>query len=543
MKRYIILICVLLCALFCAGCAGGCNSCKTTITPPSIETDATEPKETEPPEEPNYIGIGLQEPKYIDLPDHQSLSADQAFDALLRHAMTTNEYRPDANKYYQFARFNQNVLILLSRVDSLICMYDEKTRDVMLYPQQFPQIRDLHTNGTFELRERPAPSEPELYSLYLIPDIANLNRKICLWSIQSDGVRSTYFIYEKTVNGYEQKEVSQTEFLEYNKQYSAPLVDWCDLNASNVKRVIACDSPIESLYPADFSDYDSTLETMRGIAELCRQGYLQRYNLGLSEKLIYNTYKKAFNTIFDVKDAESSETLGALIELCISQMPSYTKVHDIKDLFAYCLKDLNGDGTDELLLMRDNSFLSIDANVELYPYPVIKTDELPEGETVGGADAPETVKKSYQKYTVFAVFGMYDGKAVLLGSYPEGAWIDADGNIIYQGKVERVGAEGRLETVEEFGVYKLSTLIGELQYFKTVDGKRVHITREEYTEIAKKYAMPDDQEGYSTEILRILPKLIVEKSYTLNPKANGDVTVNTQPLPLPLPDNNIIIPE
>ena len=103
MKRYIILICVLLCALFCAGCAGGCNSCKTTITPPSIETDATEPKETEPPEEPNYIGIGLQEPKYIDLPDHQSLSADQAFDALLRHAMTTNEYRPDANKYYQFA--------------------------------------------------------------------------------------------------------------------------------------------------------------------------------------------------------------------------------------------------------------------------------------------------------------------------------------------------------------------------------------------------------------------------------------------------------
>ena len=122
MKRYIILICVLLCALFCAGCAGGCNSCKTTISPPSIETDATEPPATEPLEEPKYVGIGLQEPKYIDLPDHQSLSADQAFDALLRHAMTTNEYRPEANKYYQFARFNQNVLILLSRVDSLICV-------------------------------------------------------------------------------------------------------------------------------------------------------------------------------------------------------------------------------------------------------------------------------------------------------------------------------------------------------------------------------------------------------------------------------------
>jgi hypothetical protein len=137
---------------------------------------------------------------------------------------------------------------------------------------------------------------------------------------------------------------------------------------------------------------------------------------------------------------------------------------------------------------------------------------------------------------------MHDGKAVLLGSYPEGAWIDADGNIIYQSKVERVGAEGRLETVEEFGVYPVSSMLGNPQYFKTVDGKRVHITREEYTEIAKKYAIPDDQEGYSTEILRILPKLIVEKSYTLNPKANGDVII-INPLPLPLPDNNIIIPE
>ena len=91
MKRYMILIFALLCALLLAGCAGGCNSC-SSVTPPTIETVPPETNATEPTEEPDYIGIGLQEPKYIDLPDHQSLSADQAFDALLRHAMTTNEY-------------------------------------------------------------------------------------------------------------------------------------------------------------------------------------------------------------------------------------------------------------------------------------------------------------------------------------------------------------------------------------------------------------------------------------------------------------------
>ena len=65
MKRYMILIFALLCALLLAGCAGGCNSC-SSVTPPTIETVPPETNATEPTEEPDYIGIGLQEPKYIE---------------------------------------------------------------------------------------------------------------------------------------------------------------------------------------------------------------------------------------------------------------------------------------------------------------------------------------------------------------------------------------------------------------------------------------------------------------------------------------------
>ena len=538
MKRYVILIFVLLCTLLLAGCAGGCSSCRTSIvTPPTIETDPPETDATEPHEEPAYVGIGLQEPKYIDLAAPQTPSADQAFDALLYNVMASNEYRADANKYYQFTRFNENILILLSRVDSMICVYDEKTHDVTLYPQQFPQIRDLHTNGTFELREKIDSELPDVYSLYLFPDISDLSRRVCLWSILSNGERSVYVVYEKSEIGYEQKELTQAEFLEYSKQYNAPYVDWCDLNASNIKRVIGCASPIEQLYPADFEDYESALLTMRGVSELCRQGYLLKYTLGLGTLQIQNKYADHYENLFKISDESARETLGELIGLCISSLPNYNKEHDIKTLLAYCLKDLNGDGKDELLLMRENTFSAFNTNFD----SIVKTEVVPDSDTVGGADAPESVTTSYQKYVVFAVMGEVDGRVELLGSYPEGAWIDSDGQIIYQNKIERVTEDGRLETVEHFGVQLSSTSMLQITYFRTENGKRIEISLEEYNELNRKYAIPTDQQGYSTEVLRILPKLITEESYTLNPKLNGDISV--KPLPLPLPENNIIIPE
>ncbi|MBQ7376365.1 MAG: hypothetical protein IJW52_05740 [Clostridia bacterium] len=537
MKRYIILIFALICVLLLAGCAGGCNSCRSsTFTPPTIETDPPKTNVTEPPEEPAYVGIGLQEPKYIELAAPQTPSADQAFDALLYNVMASNEYRADANKYYQFTRFNDNILILLSRVDSMICVYDEKTYDVTLYPQQFPQIRELHINGTFELRQKIDSDLPDVYSLYLFPDISDLSRRVCLWSILSNGERSVYVVYEKSEIGYEPKELSQAEFLEYSKQYNAPYVDWCDLNASNIKRVIGCTSPIEQLYPADFEDYESALLTMRGISEICRQGYLHKYTLGLSALQIQNKYADRYENLFKISDESAKETLGELIGLCLAQMPNYNKDHDIKNLFAYCLKDLNGDGKDELLLMRENTFSAFNTNFD----SIVKTEVVPDSDTVGGADAPESVTTSYQKYVVFAVMGEVDGKVELLGSYPEGAWIDADGQIIYQNKVERVNDEGRLETVEHFGVQLSSTSMLQITYFRTENGKRIEISLEEYNELSRKYAIPTDQEGYSTEVLRILPKLITEESYVLKLQSSGNIPSTDSDTPH-APD--IIIPQ
>ena len=132
--------------------------------------------------------------------------------------------------------------------------------------------------------------------------------------------------------------------------------------------------------------------------------------------------------------------------------------------------------------------------------------------------------------------GEIDGRVELLGSYPEGAWIDADGQIIYRGKVECVNGEGRLETVEHFGVQFSSTSMLQITYFRTENGKRVEISADEYNELSRKYAIPEDQEGYSTKILRILPKLVTEESYTLKIKQSGNTSTETPTFP------NVILP-
>ena len=531
MKRYIILIFALICVLLLTGCAGGCNSC-SSVTPPTIETVPPETNATEPPEDQNYIGIGLQEPKYIELAAPQTPNADQAFDALLYSVMTSNEYRADANKYRQFTRFNENTLILLSSVDSLICYYDEKTHDVSLTLCTRPEIRDLHTNGTVTVQMATESEFGGVYGLYALPDLTSFNDSSALrplWTIYESGKGKTYLIWELDPKGKEvSTQVSEKEFLEFVEQTKAPTVDWCDLNASNIKRVIGCASPIDQLYPADFENYESVLLTMRGISEICRQGYLHKYTLGLSALQIQNKYADRYENLFKISDESAKETLSELIGLCISNLPTYSKDHDIKTLFAYCLKDLNGDGKDELLLMRENTFSAFDSVID----SIVTTD----GSTVGGADAPETVTTSYQKYVVFAVMGEIDGRVELLGSYPEGAWIDADGQIIYRGKVECVNDEGRLETVEHFGVQFSSTSMLQITYFRTENGKRVEISAEEYNELSRKYAVPEDQEGYSTKILRILPKLVTEESYTLKIKQSGNTSTETPTFP------NVILP-
>ena len=125
---------------------------------------------------------------------------------------------------------------------------------------------------------------------------------------------------------------------------------------------------------------------------------------------------------------------------------------------GYSVKDLNGDGVDELVLMNKD-------------------------------------------YYIMAIFSYYDGKPVLLGNYWErnSCWVDGDGLLHNNGSsgadystnaVYKIADGGdRLELVAEFGTNG-HEWIGEVaytKYYKVVDGEKVSIKESEYSALAEQY--------------------------------------------------------
>ena len=129
-----------------------------------------------------------------------------------------------------------------------------------------------------------------------------------------------------------------------------------------------------------------------------------------------------------------------------------------KALCGYAIKDLNGDGIDELVLINDY-------------------------------------------YMVGAVFSFADGKPVLLGSYIQRGrcWIDADGQLHENGnsgadystnaiyKISEGGAS--LQLVAEFGTNGHEWIgdVAVTKYYQLLNGEKVDITKDEYVALGERY--------------------------------------------------------
>ncbi len=193
---------------------------------------------------------------------------------------------------------------------------------------------------------------------------------------------------------------------------------------------------------------------------------------------IINLYRKTINicqNYIDSKDAleRYCQELGITDE---NEKELFSKISDSAYLFypgrgasysssphyklscGYAIKDLNGDGVDELVLINDD-------------------------------------------YRVVAIFSMVNGTPILLGNYipRRSCWIDGNGWLHENGssgadysthaiyKIAQGGAS--LELIAEYGTngHEWIDGVGVTKYYQLVNGEKIEITEDEYNSLSEQY--------------------------------------------------------
>ena len=198
----------------------------------------------------------------------------------------------------------------------------------------------------------------------------------------------------------------------------------------------------------DFASYEGIIQLYRNaIHDFARPNYGEEKESALAQNL----------GITDHKEKEWLSAISSSGFLFYSGRGEGGSPHH-KLTCGYAIKDLNGDGIEELVLLNDD-------------------------------------------YRISVIFSMADGKPILLDSYiPRGScWIDGDGLLHVNGSggadvssntVYRIAVGGgSLEMIVEYGLNGHEWIgdVAVTKYYKLEDGEKVAITEEEYEELDKQY--------------------------------------------------------
>ncbi len=207
---------------------------------------------------------------------------------------------------------------------------------------------------------------------------------------------------------------------------------------------------------ADFASYDSIIQLYQKMVETTPLFFYSDWGKGGTIN---------YDALFEIPNETAKEWYDALL----SAVTSYDIQEDHFYQYGYTIRDLNGDGINELILRQYN-------------------------------------------HRVLAVFSMADGKPVLLGGYRarHSCWIDPDGFLRVHGSsgaayfdscvYQVANGGGELILLEKHGCDGYDESTGTLLYYKVVDGEKVRLTEAEnqemlanspYTPYKDEYEIPD----------------------------------------------------
>ena len=198
------------------------------------------------------------------------------------------------------------------------------------------------------------------------------------------------------------------------------------------------DEPQEqvSLVPADFADYTSIINMYRKIVEI---------NLDYDDE---KDMSGVYEAMFDIPGETEHNWYNDVFDTVLISMVYAHELENPEEAYGYALKDLNSNGEDDLTLLLND-------------------------------------------YTVLAVFSLYDGKPVLLGTYLPRirCAIDSEGLLFVRGSggaaytqnyIYRISQDGgELFLIEGFGIDGWDEENEANIYYKIVDGEMKRVDKEE----------------------------------------------------------------
>ena len=388
---------------------------------------------------------------YFDYAWKGELSEDNPYKSYLQNVLLLNQYENSVTKYKGFAIIDVEPtehaeLILFS--DEKITLIDNMS-SIYSFTEYYEgaRVERVYNDGTFSWVRKHEDGTIENGLSRIVTVEYGYTRFEDLYRYVTKGSHTQFYVqegYGDYYNPINERQVTLEKFEAFAKQFGQTEIDWRPITEESINEQFP--GECAKVFAPNFNDYDS-------IIDLCAD-----LMMFLGSYHYVGTPEEDYEIKFNFPTEEEYEWFKFLYGNTYA--PASIMALDYDCLSGYCIKDLNGDGVDELILL---------------------SEEWPHDAAV----------------SILGVFTMKDGRPVMLENRVD--WIDEngflhDGNFYHEEGYHDIYKviSGGFELVERFG--SLLDETKNLTYYRMVDGKKTSITKAEFDALMQAYPAPENDE-------------------------------------------------
>ncbi len=265
-----------------------------------------------------------------------TLQEENPFKTALQNILRLNQYKNVTSVYSDFALIgveNSSDFCLILKADDKLMLIDNDytvaTREILgmerVYADGSYSWSKKNEDGTTAYGLRAFAASEGFFSEY---DVYR--------AVTGDGIE-TYSICES--GKADEHSVTKEHFEAFSAQFCKEEISWLPLTAENIEKCFSGESAVES--KPELADYESIIELCSALSVFCGNYH------------VIGTPRWDYEVRFNLATEEDYDAFRALYQRIIDTTPASIMALNYECLFGYCLKDLDNDGVNELILLME----------------------------------------------------------------------------------------------------------------------------------------------------------------------------------------------